>query len=46
MFKYEKDNDNIVTVSMDMQGRSANVINEAFGKLWLEMIDRLEKEKK
>lgn len=45
MFKYEKDNDNIVTVTMDMQGRSANVINEAFGKLWLEMIDRLEKEK-
>lgn len=45
MFKYEKDNDNIVTVTMDMQGRSANVINEQFGQLWLEMIDRLEKEK-
>lgn len=45
MFKYEKDQDNIVTVTMDMQGRSANVINEEFGKLWLEMIDRLEKEK-
>ncbi len=45
MFHYEKDNDNIVTVTMDMQGRSANVINEEFGKLWLEMIDRLEKEK-
>lgn len=45
MFKYEKDQDNIVTVTMDMQGRSANVINEAFGKLWLEMIERLEKEK-
>ena len=26
MFKYEKDNDNIVTITMDMQGRSANVI--------------------
>jgi len=30
---------------MDMQGRSANVINEEFGKRWLEMIERLEKEK-
>ena len=45
MFKYEKDQDNIVTITMDMQGRSANVINEAFGKLWLETMDRLEKEK-
>ena len=36
MFKYEKDQDNIVTITMDMQGRSANVIDEAFGKLWLE----------
>ena len=45
MFKYEKDNDNIVTVTMDMQGRSANVINEEFGNLWLEMINRLEEEK-
>ena len=45
MFHYTKDNDNIVTITMDMQGRSANVINEEFGKLWLEMIERLEKEK-
>lgn len=45
MFKYEKDNENIVTVTMDMQGRSANVINEEFGKLWLETIDRLTAEK-
>ena len=45
MFNYSKDNDNIVTVTMDMQGRSANVINQEFGKLWLETIDRLEKEK-
>ncbi len=45
MFKYEKDNENIVTITMDMQGRSANVINEAFGKLWLDTIDKLEKEK-
>jgi hypothetical protein len=26
MFKYEKDNDNIVTITMDMQGRIGNVI--------------------
>ena len=45
MFNYSKDNDNIVTITMDMQGRSANVINEEFGKLWLETLDRLEKEK-
>ena len=45
MFHYTKDSDNIITVTMDMQGRSANVINEEFGKLWLEMIERLEKEK-
>ncbi len=45
MFNYSKDNDNIVTVTMDMQGRSANVINQEFGKLWLETIDRLDKEK-
>ena len=30
---------------MDMQGRSANVINEEFGKLWLETLDRLTTEK-
>jgi 3-hydroxyacyl-CoA dehydrogenase/enoyl-CoA hydratase/3-hydroxybutyryl-CoA epimerase len=45
MFNYSKDNDNIVTITMDMQGRSANVINQEFGKLWFETIDRLEKEK-
>ena len=45
MFNYSKDNDNIVTITMDMQGRSANVINEDFGKLWLETLNRLEAEK-
>lgn len=45
MFHYTKDNDNIVTITMDMQGRSANVINEEFGKLWLETLDKLEAEK-
>ena len=42
MFNYSKDNDNIVTITMDMQGRSANVINEEFAKLWLGMIEQLE----
>jgi len=45
MFHYNKDQDNVLTVTMDMQGRSANVINAEFGKLWLEMIQRLEAEK-
>jgi 3-hydroxyacyl-CoA dehydrogenase/enoyl-CoA hydratase/3-hydroxybutyryl-CoA epimerase len=45
MFHYSKDQDNIVTITMDMQGRSANVINAEFGKLWLDMIARLEAEK-
>ena len=45
MFNYSKDNDNIVTITMDMKGRSANVINEDFGKLWLETLNRLEAEK-
>ena len=27
-FTYEKDEQNIVTVTMDMDGRSANVLNE------------------
>jgi 3-hydroxyacyl-CoA dehydrogenase/enoyl-CoA hydratase/3-hydroxybutyryl-CoA epimerase len=45
MFKYEKDAENIVTITMDMQGRSANVINEAFARLWSDTLDRLEKEK-
>ncbi|MCO5248438.1 MAG: hypothetical protein M9887_05770 [Chitinophagales bacterium] len=44
MFIYEKDQDNIVTVTMDMQGRSANVINEDFGNLLAETIEKLQKE--
>ena len=46
MFRYEKDTDNIITITMDMEGRSANVINQDFGKLWSETMDRLEIEKK
>ncbi|QQR97285.1 MAG: enoyl-CoA hydratase/isomerase family protein [Sphingobacteriales bacterium] len=45
MFHYTKDADNIVTITMDMQNRSANVINEEFGKLFTETLSKLEAEK-
>ncbi|MCB9033584.1 MAG: enoyl-CoA hydratase/isomerase family protein [Chitinophagales bacterium] len=45
MFHYEKNQDNIVTITMDMQNRSANVINEAFGKLFTESLAKLEQDK-
>lgn len=45
MFHYTKDTDNIVTITMDMQNRSANVINEEFGKLFTETLAKLEAEK-
>lgn len=44
MFRYEKDQDNIVTITMDMQNRSANVINDEFGKLFADALDKLSKE--
>ena len=45
-FNYEKDSQNIVTITMDMDGRSANVINDEFSNLWIEVMERLENEKK
>lgn len=45
MFHYTKDDDKIVTISMDMQGRSANVINEEFGKLFVDTLEKLEADK-
>ena len=45
-FNYEKDSQNIVTITMDMDGRSANVINGEFSNLWIEAMERLENEKK
>ncbi len=44
MFRYEKDQDNIVTITMDMQNRSANVINEEFGRLFEESLTKLSEE--
>ena len=38
---YEKDEQGIVTLTMDMPGRSVNVINEEFGEGFGEVVDRL-----
>ncbi|QQD17904.1 enoyl-CoA hydratase/isomerase family protein [Spongiibacter nanhainus] len=43
-FNYEKDADNIVTVTMDMTG-PVNAMNEEYVKLMGETVDRLEAEK-
>jgi len=42
--RYEKDSDNIVVMTMDMPGQSANTMNEAYMKSMDECIARLEKE--
>ena len=44
-FNYKKDQQNIVTITMDMDGRSTNVINEEFSQLWTETLEKLENEK-
>ena len=44
-FTFEKDEKNIVTVTMVMDGRAANVINEEFSQLWSDTMDKLENEK-
>lgn len=43
-FKYSKDENNIVTLTMDLEGRSANVINLAFGASFREALTRLQAE--
>lgn len=45
MFHFEKDSDNIVTITMDMQGRSANVLNDEFGKLYADALQKLDADK-
>jgi len=42
---YEKDSDNIVTLTMDMPGQSANTMNADFRESILAIADRLEQEK-
>ena len=44
-FNYIKEEQNIVTITMDMGGRSTNVINEKFYRLFTETIEKLENEK-
>jgi 3-hydroxyacyl-CoA dehydrogenase/enoyl-CoA hydratase/3-hydroxybutyryl-CoA epimerase len=43
-FKYSKDENNIVTLTMDLEGRSANVINLAFGASFRETLAKLQAE--
>jgi 3-hydroxyacyl-CoA dehydrogenase / enoyl-CoA hydratase / 3-hydroxybutyryl-CoA epimerase len=42
---YHKDEEGIVTLTMDMPGRSTNVINEAFGAALRTALDQLETDK-
>ena len=42
--KFEKDSDNIVTLTMDMPGQSANTMNQDFREAILKVADRLEGE--
>lgn len=42
--RYEKDEQNIVALTLDMRGRNANVINEQFGAALAETVARLQAE--
>jgi 3-hydroxyacyl-CoA dehydrogenase/enoyl-CoA hydratase/3-hydroxybutyryl-CoA epimerase len=44
-FKYSKDENNIVTLTMDREGHSTNVINMAFGESFREILAKLQAEK-
>jgi 3-hydroxyacyl-CoA dehydrogenase / enoyl-CoA hydratase / 3-hydroxybutyryl-CoA epimerase len=44
-FEYNKDSDGIVTITMDMDGQSANTMNDAYYGLMLQSVERLEAEK-
>ena len=46
MIQYKKDTDNIVTLTINMEGRQENVINHKNCDLWTPVIDHLQKEKK
>lgn len=43
-FRYEKDSDNIVTITMDMPGQPVNTMSEAFHGFLKETMDALEKD--
>jgi 3-hydroxyacyl-CoA dehydrogenase/enoyl-CoA hydratase/3-hydroxybutyryl-CoA epimerase len=44
-FKYSKDENNIVTLTMDREGKSTNVINMAFGVSFRETLAKLQADK-
>ena len=46
MIKYKKDLDNIVTLTIDMEGRQENIINHKTCLLWRPVLDFLQHEKK
>lgn len=43
-FNYSKDENNIVTLVMDLPGKSANVINQAFGESLRQTLEKLKSE--
>ncbi|HMN90096.1 MAG TPA: 3-hydroxyacyl-CoA dehydrogenase NAD-binding domain-containing protein [Saprospiraceae bacterium] len=45
MIKYQKDTDHIVTLTLDMNGRTHNVINHEIGDLFLPVLQHLKEEK-
>jgi len=46
MIKYKKDLDNIVTLTIDMEGRQENIINHKYCLHWRPVLDFLQHEKK
>ena len=44
-FNFDKDSDNIVTITMDMPGQSVNTMNQSYEVFMEETVARLEKEK-
>lgn len=46
MIKYTKDTNNIVTLTLDMQGRAVNVINHEIGASFLPVVEHLKQEKR
>jgi len=44
-FNYYKDEQNIVTLTMDLEGKSANVINLAFGERFKAIVEQLKADK-
>ncbi len=45
MIRYRKDTDNIVTLSLDMEGRKVNIINHEIGQAFIPVIQHLKEEK-